>query len=122
VGNLIFLWIFGSPLELDLGRVLMVLTYAVTFYFSGLGGATCAILGGYLALRPTGLVSILVPGRIIRIPSWMFALGWVLLILLWTGSGMTPGYSFEYFRSEMIGTGIGFAIALLASRSGIIKA
>ena len=99
LGNMIFLWVFGSHIERSMGHWRYLAFYlacglgadaleiatAVNSNVPGLGasGAIAGVLGAYLVLYPTSTVRTLLPVSWILIPLRMPA--WVLIVLwfLW---------------------------------------
>jgi membrane associated rhomboid family serine protease len=105
LGNMLFLWVFGSHIERSMGHLRYLAFYlacglgasaleiamAPTSAVPGLGasGAIAGVLAAYLLLYPTSTVSTLLPISYIvipiRLPAWLLIAGWFLLQL---GSGI----------------------------------
>lgn len=102
LGNMWFLWIFGSNVEDAVGPYRFALFYllcgaAAGFLYVafspasplpmiGASGAVSGVLGGYLVLRPkasiTTFVPILIFFKIIRVRAWFFLLVWIAFQVL----------------------------------------
>jgi membrane associated rhomboid family serine protease len=102
LGNMLFLWVFGGPIERSMGHLRYVIFYllcglgasvleiatAVNSNAPGLGasGAIAGVLGAYLMLYPTSKVRTLIPITIVfiavRLPAWLLIAGWFLLQLI----------------------------------------
>jgi len=116
LGNMLFLWVFGSHVERSMGHWRYLIFYfacglgasvleIATAAFSnipGLGasGAIAGVLAAYLLLYPTSTVRTVVPISYIiiplRIPAWVLIVGWFLLqvvsgIASSSGSGAAAG-------------------------------
>jgi membrane associated rhomboid family serine protease len=99
IGNLIFLSVFGPPLEKNLGVLRFILFYIVAIFAAfyahtfinpqssvpvvGASGAIAAVMGAYLILNPKGRILTLIPLilliEIIEVPSIIFILIWFLI-------------------------------------------
>jgi hypothetical protein len=99
IGNLIFLSVFGPPVEKTMGRLRFALFYlaalCVSFYVHaiihphssipvvGASGAIAAIMGAYLILNPKGRILTIIPLilmlEVIEVPSLIFVLLWFVL-------------------------------------------
>jgi membrane associated rhomboid family serine protease len=97
IGNMWFLWIFGSTIEGETGS----LQYMVFYFICGLiaafahilftdnihtpmigaSGAISGVLGAYLILHPTAEIATFVPLwiflRVIALPAWVFLMIWI---------------------------------------------
>jgi rhomboid family protein len=102
LGNMLFLWVFGSHIERSMGHLRYLAFYLVcglgasameiamapTSTTPGLGasGAISGVLAAYLLLYPTSTVSTLLPISSIfipiRLPAWVMIAGWFLLQLV----------------------------------------
>lgn len=96
IGNLIFLSVFGPPLEKRLGIIRFSLFYLLAIFFSfyahalvypqspvpvmGASGAIAAVMGSYLVLYPLGRIQTIIPLivmlEVVEIPSIVFILVW----------------------------------------------
>ena len=102
LGNMLFLFVFGSHIERSMGHwryltfyflcgmganALEILT-ATNSSLPGLGasGAIAGVLAAYLVLYPTSRVGTLIPIGIVflpaRLPAWLFIAGWFVIQLL----------------------------------------
>jgi membrane associated rhomboid family serine protease len=101
LGNMLFLWVFGSHIERSMGHLRYLAFYllcglgasaleiatAANSNVPGLGasGAISGVLAAYLLLYPTSTVSTLLPISYIvipiRLPAWLMIVGWFLLQL-----------------------------------------
>ncbi len=99
IGNLIFLSVFGPPLEKNLGVIRFMLFYIVAIFAAfyahtiinpqssvpvvGASGAIAAVMGAYLILNPKGRILTLIPLilliEIIEVPSIIFILIWFFI-------------------------------------------
>jgi membrane associated rhomboid family serine protease len=99
IGNLIFLSVFGPPLEKRIGIIRFAIFYLaaifVAFYAHtvihphssipvvGASGAIAAVMGAYLILNPKGRILTIIPLilllEIIEVPSIIFILIWFIL-------------------------------------------
>ncbi|HHO53543.1 MAG TPA: rhomboid family intramembrane serine protease [Deltaproteobacteria bacterium] len=98
IGNMIFLWVFGGPVESRLGHVRYALLLALAAAAAatthawmnpssmvptvGASGAVAGVLGAYLALYPLSRVVIVVPIFLLplffEVPALLFIGFWVL--------------------------------------------
>jgi membrane associated rhomboid family serine protease len=96
IGNLIFLSVFGPPVEKRLGVIRFVLFYIVAIFVAfyahtiihpqsnmpvvGASGAIAAVMGAYLILTPRGRILTIIPLilllEVVEIPSVIFILVW----------------------------------------------
>jgi len=103
IGNMVFLFVFGSHVERSMGHIRYLAFYllcglganaleiatAVDSSVPGLGasGAIAGVLGGYLVLYPTSRIGTLIPlGSFLfpaRIYAWVFIGFWFLLQLFY---------------------------------------
>jgi len=110
LGNMLFLWVFGSHIERSMGHLRYLAFYlacglgasalgiamAPTSNVPGLGasGAIAGVLAAYLLLYPTSTVNTLLPiSRIlipIRLPAWLLIAGWFLLQLISGVASLDP--------------------------------
>lgn len=110
LGNMVFLWVFGSHIERSMGH----LRYLVFYFACGLGasvleiatsansnlpglgasGAIAGVLAAYLVLYPTSTVRTLLPISYvlipIRLPAWVLIAGWFLLQLTSGIASLSP--------------------------------
>jgi membrane associated rhomboid family serine protease len=96
IGNLIFLSVFGPPVEKHLGIIRFSIFYLLSIFFSfyahvmvypqspvpvmGASGAIAAVMGSYLVLYPRGRILTIIPLilmlEVVEIPSIIFILIW----------------------------------------------
>lgn len=99
IGNLIFLSVFGPPVEKIIGKVRFGLFYTAALFAAfyahavihphssvpvvGASGAIAAVMGAYLVLNPRGRILTIIPLilmlEIVEVPSVIFILIWVLI-------------------------------------------
>lgn len=102
LGNMLFLWVFGSAIEDSMGRVRFAVFYltcglvaaaaqvlvdpASPVPMVGASGAVSGALGGYLVLYPRVriklLVFLLIFITVVSVPAWLVLLYWLGLQLL----------------------------------------
>jgi len=110
LGNMLFLWVFGSHIERSMGHLRYLAFYlacgmgasaleiatASTSNVPGLGasGAISGVLAAYLLLYPTSTVSTLLPISYlvipIRLPAWVMIAGWFVLQLAYGIASLSP--------------------------------
>jgi membrane associated rhomboid family serine protease len=110
LGNMLFLWVFGSQIERSMGHLRYLAFYLVcglgasamevamapTSTAPGLGasGAISGVLAAYLLLYPTSSVSTLLPISHfvipIRLPAWLMIACWFLLQLGYGIASLDP--------------------------------
>ena len=99
IGNLIFLSVFGPPVEKNIGIVQFMIFYLAALFAAfyahtivhpqssvpvvGASGAIAAVMGAYLILNPKGRILTIIPLilllEIIEVPSIFFILIWFIL-------------------------------------------
>jgi membrane associated rhomboid family serine protease len=134
LGNLLFLLIFGGPVEERMGGLRFVLCYAVAGYVSllcyaaahwgsgeavvGASGAIAAVLGAFLYLCPKARVTSIFPFLFfvpLRLPAWTVLVFW--LGLQWFAArGDTDGPGVAYL-AHVVGFTLGFLYAWLYFRT-----
>ena len=141
VGNMLFLLPFGDNVEDRLGHAKYFLFYlacglAATLIYAlfnldsrvplvGASGAIAGVLGGYLALHPTGstvkgfFVFIVIPLKV-ALPALVFILYWftMQLISAFTGANQpeSPGQGGVAFLAHIAGFVAGFMLAPLFAK------
>jgi membrane associated rhomboid family serine protease len=110
LGNMLFLWVFGSHIERSMGHLRYLAFYlvcglgasaleiatAASSSVPGLGasGAISGVLAAYLLLYPTSTVSTLLPISYlvipIRLPAWLMIAGWFVLQLAYGIASLSP--------------------------------
>lgn len=98
-GNIIFLSVFGPPVEKDMGKIRFLLFYLMALFTAfyahtiihpssstpvvGASGAIAAVMGAYLITYPKGRIQTIIPlilkMEIVEIPSLVFLLIWFML-------------------------------------------
>ncbi|HWR67549.1 MAG TPA: rhomboid family intramembrane serine protease [Desulfomonilia bacterium] len=99
IGNLIFLSVFGPPVEKIIGKARFGLFYTAALFAAfyahavihphssvpvvGASGAIAAIMGAYLVLNPKGRILTIIPLilmlEIVEVPSVIFILIWAMI-------------------------------------------
>jgi membrane associated rhomboid family serine protease len=135
LGNMLFLFVFGSMAEERMGRVVFALFYVTTGYLAlvgyaiahagstqtlvGASGAISGVLGAFLFLFPTARVTSLFPFLFflpLRFPAWMVLLFWFALQGLAARTDTTrPGVA---YLAHLIGFCLGFLYAWGRYRGG----
>ncbi len=102
LGNMLFLWVFGSAIEDSMGRLRFILFYVVCGLVAaaaqvliapaspvpmvGASGAISGVMGAYLILYPRVrvrlLVFLLIFVTVINVPAWLLLVYWLGLQLL----------------------------------------
>ncbi|MGH3313015.1 MAG: rhomboid family intramembrane serine protease [Streptomyces sp.] len=134
LGNVLFLYVFGGPVERRMGAVrftlcylsvgyLAMLCYAVAHHTSdetlvGASGAISGVLGAFLYLHPRARVTSVFPFLLflpLRFPAWLVLLFW--LALQWIAArGDTDGPGVAYL-AHVVGFTLGFLYAWLRFRT-----
>lgn len=134
LGNMLFLFVFGTGVEERLGRLRFLLFYlaagALAAYgyaltggggvealrpLVGASGAIAGVLGGYLRLYPRARVTTLVPLLFflpLRFPAWM-VLGLWFAVQWWSARDAAPGVA---YLAHVIGFSAGFLAVWAACR------
>jgi membrane associated rhomboid family serine protease len=139
LGNMVYLWVFGIPLERRIGASGMLLVFIVggalanlfvtlrvpelTSPIIGASGAISAVIGAYLGLFPTRRIGMLLPLglylQFARIPSVLVIGSWFTLQLVYTLLGPITGV--VAWWTHMAGFALGLMFALLARAMAQIK-
>jgi membrane associated rhomboid family serine protease len=139
LGNMIYLWVFGMPLERRLGAmgmiVIFVLGGALANLFVamrlpelngpivGASGAVSAVVGAYLGLFPSRRIGMLLPLglylQFARVPAVLVIGSWFALQLVYTVLGPITGV--VAWWTHMAGFALGLIFALLARATAQIK-
>ena len=139
LGNMVYLWVFGMPLERRLGGLGMLVVFVLggalanmfvamrlpelTFPIIGASGAISAVVGAYLVLFPSRRIGMLLPLGIYlqfaRVPSVLVIGSWFTLQLVYTVLGPTSGI--VAWWTHMAGFALGLMFALLARAMSQIK-
>ncbi|MFB3892470.1 MAG: rhomboid family intramembrane serine protease [Phycisphaerae bacterium] len=134
LGNMLFLWVFGNPMNDRFGHVGYLAFYLAGGVLAGVGyivlggagpvlgasGAICAVTGAYLVLLPRARVTLLVLLIWIFVPfdvsSLYFVLVQVIFNLAHTLGGGGGGVAYSA-HSAGYAFGIGVAVLLLAIKA-----
>lgn len=131
LGNMVYLWVFGLPLERRLGGLGMLLVFALggalanlfvtmrlpelTSPIVGASGAVSAVVGAYLGLFPSRRIGMLLPLGIYlqfaRVPAVLVIGSWFTLQLVYTVLGPITGV--VAWWTHMAGFALGLIFALL---------
>jgi len=139
LGNMVYLWVFGMPLERRLGSFGMALVFVLggalanlfvamrlpelTSPIIGASGAVSAVVGAYLGLFPFRRIGMLLPLglylQFARVPSVLVIGSWFTLQLVYTVLGPITGV--VAWWTHMAGFALGLIFALLARAMAQIK-
>jgi len=139
LGNMVYLWVFGMPLERRLGAVAMVIVFVfggalanlfvamrlpeLTSPIIGASGAVSAVVGAYLGLFPSRRIGLLLPLglylQFARVPAVLVIGSWFTLQLVYTVLGPITGI--VAWWTHMAGFALGLIFALLARAMAQIK-
>ena len=139
LGNMVYLWVFGMPLERRLGGVGMALVFILggalsnlfvamrlpdlTSPIVGASGAISAVVGAYLGLFPYRRIGMLLPLglylQFARVPALLVIGSWFTLQLVYTALGPITGI--VAWWTHMAGFALGLIFALLVRASAQIK-
>jgi membrane associated rhomboid family serine protease len=128
LGNMLFLYVFGSLAEQRMGRVQFTLCYVGCGYLALLGyaaanaaseqslvgasGAISAVLGAFLYLFPGARVTSLLPFLFflpLRFPAWVVLPFWA--VLQWRAAQRAPQGPGVAYLAHLVGFGLGFLYA-----------
>ncbi len=139
LGNMVYLWVFGMPLERRLGSVGMVLVFVLGGALSnlfvtlrlpdlaspivGASGAISAVVGAYLGLFPYRRIGMLLPLglylQFARVPALLVIGSWFTLQLVYTVLGPITGI--VAWWTHMAGFALGLIFALLIRATAQVK-
>ena len=139
VGNIIYLWVFGIPLERRLGRLRMLTVFILGGALAnlsvclrlpeldtpiiGASGAVSAVVGAYLGLFPSARIGMLLPLglylQFARVPAILVIGSWFTLQLVYTV--FSPITGVVAWWTHMAGFTLGFIFALLARATAHIR-
>jgi membrane associated rhomboid family serine protease len=139
LGNMVYLWVFGVPLERRLGSFGMVLVFILGGALSnlfvtmrlpelaspivGASGAISAVVGAYLGLFPSKRIGMLLPLglylQFARVPALLVIGSWFTLQLVYTVLGPITGV--VAWWTHMAGFALGLIFALLVRAKAQIK-
>ncbi len=139
LGNMVYLWVFGLPLERRLGSLGMVMVFVLggamsnlfvavrspdlTSPIVGASGAISAVVGAYLGMFPSRRIGMLLPLglylQFARVPALLVIGSWFTLQLVYTVLGPITGI--VAWWTHMAGFTLGLIFALLVRASAQIK-
>jgi membrane associated rhomboid family serine protease len=139
LGNMVYLWVFGLPLERRLGGIGMVLVFVLGGALSnlfvtlrlpnlsspivGASGAISAVVGAYLGMFPSRRIGMLLPLglylQFARVPALLVIGSWFTLQLVYTVLGPITGI--VAWWTHMAGFTLGLIFALLVRATAQIK-
>ena len=139
LGNMVYLWVFGMPLERRLGAMGMIVVFVLggalaNLFVSmrlpelngpivGASGAVSAVVGAYLGLFPSRRIGMLLPLglylQFARVPAVLVIGSWFTLQLVYTVLGPITGV--VAWWTHMAGFALGLIFALLARATAQIK-
>lgn len=139
LGNMIYLWVFGLPLERRLGGLGMLTVFVLggalanlfvamrlpelTSPIVGASGAVSTVVGAYLVLFPSRRIGMLLPLglylQFARVPAVIVIGSWFTLQLVYTVLGPITGV--VAWWTHMAGFALGLIFALLVRATAQIK-
>lgn len=139
LGNMIYFWVFGLPLERRLGGLGMLVVFALggalanlfvslrlpelTSPIVGASGGVSAVVGAYLVLFPSRRIGMLLPLglylQFARVPAVIVIGSWFTLQLVYTILGPITGV--VAWWTHMAGFALGLIFALLVRATAQIK-
>ncbi len=139
LGNMIYLWVFGLPLERRLGGLGMLAVFVLggalanlfvamrlpelTSPIVGASGAVSTVVGAYLVLFPSRRIGMLLPLglylQFARVPAVIVIGSWFTLQLVYTVLGPITGV--VAWWTHMAGFALGLIFALLVRATAQIK-
>lgn len=139
LGNMVYLWVFGMPLERRVGSLGMVIVFVLGGALSnlfvamrlpdlsspivGASGAISAVVGAYLGLFPYRRIGMLLPLglylQFARVPALLVIGSWFTLQLVYTVLGPITGI--VAWWTHMAGFALGLIFALLVRATAQIK-
>lgn len=139
LGNMVYLWVFGLPLERRLGGLGMVVVFVIggalanlfvvmrlpelTSPIVGASGAVSAVVGAYLGMFPSRRIGMLLPLglylQFARVPAILVIGSWFTLQLFYTVLGPITGIAAWW--THMAGFALGLMFALLVRATAQIK-
>lgn len=139
LGNMVYLWVFGMPLERRLGGLGMVFVFVLggalanmfvamrlpefTSPIVGASGAVSVVVGAYLGLFPSRRIGMLMPLglylQFARVPAVLVIGSWFTLQLVYSVLGPITGV--VAWWTHMAGFALGLMFALLARATAQIK-
>lgn len=139
VGNLVYLWVFGIPLERRLGWAGMLLVFLLGGALAnlmvtlrvpnlaspiiGASGAVSAVVGAYLVLFPARRIGMLLPLglylQFARVPAILVIGSWFTLQLVYTMFGPITGV--VAWWTHLAGFTLGLIFALLVRARAMVR-
>jgi membrane associated rhomboid family serine protease len=136
--NMLFLWVFGCPVEDRLGRLGFLGFYLIGGAVAalahmqispapviGASGSTAAVVGAFLALFPRSRIKVLLFFFVIgvyEVPSlWFIGLYVLVDMLRQTSELLGGGSSGVAYAAHLAGYAYGFATGFLLLASGVLK-
>ena len=139
LGNMVYLWVFGMPLERRLGSLGMAAVFIIggalanlfvvmrlpelTWPIIGASGAVSTVIGAYLGLFPSRRIGMLLPLglylQFARVPAVLVIGSWFTLQLVYTVLGPITGI--VAWWTHMAGFALGLIFALLVRATAQIK-
>ena len=139
LGNMVYLWVFGLPVERRVGGLGMLVVFVVggmlanlsvvmrlpelTSPIVGASGAVSAVVGSYLVLFPSRHIGMLLPLglylQFARVPAILVIGSWFTLQLVYTVLGPITGV--VAWWTHMAGFALGLIFALLVRAIAQIK-
>jgi membrane associated rhomboid family serine protease len=139
LGNMIYLWVFGLPLERRLGGLGMLVVFVLggamanlfavmrspelTSPIIGASGAVSTVVGAYLVLFPSRRIGMLLPLglylQFAHVPAVIVIGSWFTLQLVYTVLGPITGV--VAWWTHMAGFALGLIFALLVRATAQIK-
>lgn len=139
LGNMIYLWVFGIPLERRLGWAGMLLLFMLGGALAnlmvtlraphlaspiiGASGAVSAVVGAYLGLFPGRRIGMLLPLglylQFARVPAVLVIGSWFTLQLVYTVFGPITGV--VAWWTHLAGFTLGLIFALLVRASALVR-
>lgn len=139
LGNMVYLWVFGLPLERRLGGLGMMMVFVfggalsnlfvaarlpdLTSPIVGASGAISAVVGAYLGMFPYQRIGMLLPLglylQFARVPALLVIGSWFTLQLVYTVLGPINGI--VAWWTHIVGFTLGLIFALLVRATAQIK-
>ena len=139
LGNMVYLWVFGIPLERRLGWAGMLALFllggalanlmvtlrvpTLTSPIIGASGALSAVVGAYLGLFPKHRIGLLLPLgfylQFARVPAVLVIGSWFTLQLVYTVIGPITGM--VAWWTHLAGFTLGLIFALLVRASALLR-
>jgi membrane associated rhomboid family serine protease len=137
LGNVLFLYVFGGPVERRTGHIRFVLWYVSVGYIAmlcyavvhhhseqtlvGASGAVSGVLGAFLYLCPKARVTSVFPFLLflpLRFPAWLVLVFW--LTLQWIATRQSTDGPGVAYLAHVVGFTLGFLYAWLYFRTDTV--